>query len=68
MKKAKYGRHLKISKIKILQNNPKEENNFENKSNKIENNTETESAQVNKENKSIDDTQIEIKFRKQIKF
>ena len=32
----------KKNQEEILQNNPEEENNFENKSNKIENNTETE--------------------------
>ncbi len=45
----------------ILQNNPEEENNFENKSNKIENNTETKNTQVDKENKSIDGKQVELK-------
>ncbi len=45
----------------ILQNNQKEEKNFENKNNKIENNTETEHVQVNKQNRLIGDVQIEIK-------
>ncbi len=45
----------------ILQNNQKEEKNFENKKNKIENNTETEHVQVNEQNRLIGDAQIEIK-------
>ena len=50
----------KPNQEEILLNNKKEENNFENKNNKIENNKETESSHANMESKLIDDEKVKI--------